>query len=232
MCEVSIVTVEPSDSSPRPTAATAADAALLKLNRAKTALADATVALAALEEQPFPWKEAKNDEGVTYFYDESSEESVHKLPPEDAAIYSEKKRLAKVIQSAKTHIESARKVLGAQVEDGPAVTAAESVETKANAKLPLHLQKAKDKIKSSAVDGQHKAGKTGSADGDGGDTKRLQKVKHSLFLDTIIAWVLIPGLGLPFGLSGCCVSVEQSANASDPSIHLDYQVCSCPAVIV
>ena len=155
------------------------------MKRAKAALAAATAYLAELDTKPFTWKEAKNEDGVTYFYDETTDESVYKLPPEDAVIYNEKKRLAKVIQSAQKQIESAVKTLGKALEDQPVdeppPTAAHSSSEKSgakatNSKLPLHLQKAKSKVKSAVESGQDTTEKAGGSDVDSGDAKRLQKV--------------------------------------------------------
>jgi hypothetical protein len=175
VCQVSVAPVEPSDLLQN-SAIGAADVALLKLKRAKAALEDATASLAALDEQPFPWKEAKNDEGITYFYDESSEESVFKLPPEDAAIYNEKKRLVKIIQTAQKQLESAGKVLGKTVQDELGV--ARNDERKSKSKLPSHLQKTKQKVKSNAVSAQDGAENAGDGNVDAGDGKRLQKVNR------------------------------------------------------
>ena len=117
--------------------------------------------------------------------DETTDESVYKLPPEDAVIYNEKKRLAKVIQSAQKQIESAVKTLGKALEDQPVdeppPTAAHSSSEKSgakatNSKLPLHLQKAKSKVKSAVESGQDTTEKAGGSDVDSGDAKRLQKV--------------------------------------------------------
>jgi hypothetical protein len=182
VCEVHIVSSEPSPATQTPALSSAASAQL-KVDRAKKLLADATASLAVLEAKPFPWKEAKTDEGVSYFYDESSEESVYKLPPEDAAIYFEKKRLLKVIQSAQKLIASASKLLGRPSDDATAeVTGAEGsgdkiAGGKGNSKLPPHMQKAKRKTTSEIVTKKEGAE---SVDGDGKESEgaiRLQKVE-------------------------------------------------------
>ena len=160
------------------------------------ALSDATASLALLESKPFPWKEATTDEGEAYFYDESSDESVYKLPPEDAAIYYEKKRLLKVIQSAKDFIESASKKLGKTSGDvivgsspqvaseaGGLVDAEGSGDKitakKPNSKLPLHLQKASATLKEESAAKKNSADNGDSDEKESADALVLQKVMAS-----------------------------------------------------
>jgi hypothetical protein len=102
---VSIVTSEPSDSSsflPR----SASHDIRIKLDRARKTLDQATASLAQLESKPFPWVEAKSDEGLTYFYNENTDEFVYKLPPEYAALRAEIKRLQKAQRASQKTIES------------------------------------------------------------------------------------------------------------------------------
>lgn len=237
MCDVHILANEPSAASDT-ISMSRVEAARAKLKRASEVLADAVATLSALEEQPFPWKEAKNDDGTTYFYDENSDEAVLKLPAEDAVIYFEKKRLQKVIQSAKKVIEASRKLLGNSSED-EAAAAAQSVNSKPTAKsssskLPLHLQKARNKAKRS---GASQLVDTESASEDAKDSEDViyvQKVRLEHFQTEIRFDIscLLPRevfepfllLGVSFGIICCSISLPSREFPCGPSVSSDIQV--------
>ncbi len=212
MCEVHIVSSEPSLAS-QAHASSPAASAQLKFDRAKKLLADATASLAALDAQPFPWKEAKTDEGVTYFYDESSDESVFKLPPEDAAIYFEKKRLLKVIQSAQKLIASFSKLLGKLSDDAPAGATGEEgsgekvAGEKGSSKLPPHMQKAKRKTKSESVIMKDGAEGSDDSEKESESAVRLRKVELPRKKVTFVFFEPMQRSGLSFGNIRSSVSV-------------------------
>ena len=82
-----------------------AEARILK---AKKTVEDALASISALAAQPVPWKEYKDDDGRTYFYNTASSESVWEIPPEHAKLLADKKRLEAVKQEAQKEFESAR----------------------------------------------------------------------------------------------------------------------------
>ena len=88
-----------------------AAAAEAKISQTKKVVDDATASMAALAAQPAIWKEYKDDDGRTYFYNTASAESVWEIPPEYAKILAEKKRLEKVKQDAQKEFETARSAL-------------------------------------------------------------------------------------------------------------------------
>jgi hypothetical protein len=88
-----------------------AAAAEAKISQAKKTVEDAGASIAALAAQPVPWKEYKDDDGRTYFYNTASSESVWEIPPEHAKLLAEKRRLEKLKQDAQKEFELARSAL-------------------------------------------------------------------------------------------------------------------------